>query len=387
MAASEATLPRGGLVVAIGKAPVAPASYLKRLMDLPCSWTDLLMWAALIGKQDLAHTFWRKSETPLRDALQAARLCRRLSVSKGGADEEPLNAAADAYEKWASGILDCVQSRKQAVRILCASPKEWENSPIEEAISVERGEQACLDFLVHRQCQYVADMVFCGNYEGSNATIPRSSSMLFVLLQAFCPMLPGFFLTVTTPAFGRQRPTPSTNNSPATVQPERSAEEDDESGSSDDDESQNGPSTIDSLIDGDIPFVGVAQSVKQSAPHMFALYTIPKVKVAVHTSAYMCYIGLLVAVVMQPTKDAGGNFPTMLSQPEVWFYLVTVTRFVEELWQMYLRGFRSYFTSIWNVVDFSIAVLVFFVFALRVITLPRNENGELRLLTSPGLPH
>ena len=44
------------------------------------------MWAVLIGKQDLAHTFWCKSDHPLRNALQAARLCRRLGNLKKGAD-------------------------------------------------------------------------------------------------------------------------------------------------------------------------------------------------------------------------------------------------------------------------------------------------------------
>ena len=169
------------------------------LSSLPCSWTDMMLWATLTGKQELAKVFWRRTTDPLRDALQASRLCRRMAFNKKNADEEPLKDAAAVYESWASGMLDACRGSKDAERLLCAYRPEWENSPIEESMENEFNSQ-CLDFLAHRQCQLVADKVFAGEYEGSKATIPLKANAVRVLLQALFPILPGLFLPVRKPA-------------------------------------------------------------------------------------------------------------------------------------------------------------------------------------------
>ena len=37
------------------------------------TWTDLTLWAALIGEPELAHLLWRQSRTPLRTAVLATQ--------------------------------------------------------------------------------------------------------------------------------------------------------------------------------------------------------------------------------------------------------------------------------------------------------------------------
>ena len=171
------------------------------------TWTDLGMWAVLVGRDDLAHCMWHKTATPLRDALMASQLCRRLADIKGGAEEEPLRKLAEQYEGWATGVLDHVSSRSEAVsdaasklppplcaplfaplcprapgagalrwcsrtpftmhrmvipsslplhafarvqvRVLCTWRPDWERSPIEEAIfgNDGRDDQTCFAFV------------------------------------------------------------------------------------------------------------------------------------------------------------------------------------------------------------------------------------------------
>ena len=143
---------------------------------------------------------------------------------------------------------------------------------------VERGEQACLDFLEHRQCVNVAEMIFCGNYEGSRATIDRKSSIISVLMQAFCPVLPGVFVTVTTPSFGAKQAQPTATNSTgrAAVHPERESEGEtaEESGDDDDDDADHW--SADTPFE--VPFLGIGHSIAQSVPHFRSFYSIPKVQ-------------------------------------------------------------------------------------------------------------
>jgi hypothetical protein len=39
-----------------------------------------MMWACLAGKHEMAKLIWAKTESPLRAALMAAQVCRRLSM-------------------------------------------------------------------------------------------------------------------------------------------------------------------------------------------------------------------------------------------------------------------------------------------------------------------
>jgi hypothetical protein len=43
------------------------------------SWTDLMMWAVLVGQEDLAWLLWKKTTMPMRSALMASRVMDRIA--------------------------------------------------------------------------------------------------------------------------------------------------------------------------------------------------------------------------------------------------------------------------------------------------------------------
>ena len=51
---------------------------------LELTWTDLMAWAVLAGHHEVATALWRKTELPLRAALMASQMCRRLAGEWGG---------------------------------------------------------------------------------------------------------------------------------------------------------------------------------------------------------------------------------------------------------------------------------------------------------------
>ncbi|KAL3925874.1 MAG: hypothetical protein SGPRY_003547 [Prymnesium sp.] len=108
----------------------------------------------------------------------------------------------------------------------------------------------------------------------------------------------------------------------------------------------------------------------------------PQVKVAVHTAAYMGFIVLLALNVMD-MGGTDGRFPSHFTSMELVFYMVSFTRFVEEIEQMVLNGIKQYINSFWNIIDFTIVMLVAVVVALRVITLPLDSD----VLSLPALPY
>ena len=60
---------------------------------LRANWTDLMMWGVLSGQHDLAEALWEKTSDPVRAALMASQLCRRLK------DEPQLRADMDALQR------------------------------------------------------------------------------------------------------------------------------------------------------------------------------------------------------------------------------------------------------------------------------------------------
>ena len=49
------------------------------MQTVATTWTDLMLWATLIGKTELARSMWTKTKQPMRSALMAAQLCTSLS--------------------------------------------------------------------------------------------------------------------------------------------------------------------------------------------------------------------------------------------------------------------------------------------------------------------
>ena len=90
---------------------------------LPPTWTDLVMWATLIGSEELAETLWAKSHEPLRAALMAAQLCRSLSsMGHLRAEEDSLETRARRFEDLALGLLDAIPDSKEALPLLTLVP-------------------------------------------------------------------------------------------------------------------------------------------------------------------------------------------------------------------------------------------------------------------------
>eukprot|EP00966_Prymnesium_polylepis_P286853 6625859-Prymnesium_polylepis.2 len=75
---------------------------------------------SLTGQHNLATALWERSNTPLRAAIMASQLCRRLSRhSSLRADSEALLAQSLSYEDLALELLDAVRDSKLAVQLLC----------------------------------------------------------------------------------------------------------------------------------------------------------------------------------------------------------------------------------------------------------------------------
>ena len=173
---------------------------------------------SLTGQHSLAIAFWEKSNMPLRAALMASQLCRRLSRHGSlRADSEALLAQSLSYEDLAVELLDAVRDSKLAVQLLCHIQWEfhcegedgdgeskvkrvllWPTSPLESA-ALDDGllSVPCKRVLAHRHSQHLLDMVFCGNYPGSNAIISSHSSVLAIFLQSLLPFLPGSLVEVS----------------------------------------------------------------------------------------------------------------------------------------------------------------------------------------------
>ena len=82
---------------------------------MPCTWTDLMMWAVLAGQHQLAMALWEKSVIPLRAALMASQLCGTLMNNHGlRADKSELQSWARQYENLALDLLDSVRHSEDA---------------------------------------------------------------------------------------------------------------------------------------------------------------------------------------------------------------------------------------------------------------------------------
>lgn len=90
------------------------------LRSLPLSWTDLMLWAVLAGHHQVATLLWRKTKNPLRAALTASQMCRRLTQhAELAADHAHLLQHSLAYEDLAIDLLTCVREPDIAFMLLC----------------------------------------------------------------------------------------------------------------------------------------------------------------------------------------------------------------------------------------------------------------------------
>jgi len=351
----------------VARTRVAPA-------ELRPTWTDLMMWAAIIGRQDLARLFWGQSPQPLRDALMASQMCRKIAVEKADADELPLREAATAYENWAIGLMDQIADRKDAVRILCSRNDGWNYSAIELAIFGNEGlddQENCLNFVAHRHCQHVLENYLYGDYYGSRAALPRKdTSLLNICLQMIAPFLPGAFVKLRGVHFLGE----------GDEENERDA-----AGRADDDSDDNLSEYDDDFFENPAKEISDAgKKLVQQSSLVLQMYHIPYVKFCFHTAFYLGYLAAIVLVI-QSVNIFTGELPLNMGIPELIFHITTITRCIEELGQMYTSGWSKYIASIWNVLDLAAIFLSLIVLALRLLTVESVLDYHIESAAQRGL--
>eukprot|EP00965_Chrysotila_dentata_P024991 828296-Pleurochrysis_carterae.AAC.4 len=179
------------------------------------TWTDLMMWAVLIGETDLAHMLWLKTYSPLRAVCIATKACVFLSKDPRNAlykDELVANAAK--YEQWALDLLDEMpedvahpllvlvkymrSSRDKGAEDEFTVPEAlWTGSDFHSAFENDgRLSSPCKGIITHKHAVSLADCYFCGDYFGSKARISADSSWLSIFIQMLLPFLPGLVCKV-----------------------------------------------------------------------------------------------------------------------------------------------------------------------------------------------
>jgi hypothetical protein len=99
------------------------------------NFTDLMMWAVLLGHLDLSRVLWLRSPEPLRAAVMASRLCLKLKETNGASSATELQQASDTYEDWAVGLLDQIAHSEDAVDLLTYMPTRHEDGERPESVS------------------------------------------------------------------------------------------------------------------------------------------------------------------------------------------------------------------------------------------------------------
>ena len=84
--------------------------------------SDVFVWAVAVGEQSLARVLWRRVKNPIRQALLAAAICRRMG-EKFELQQQILAAQADGYEAWASGAPRAAISPRSRRDLAAISPR------------------------------------------------------------------------------------------------------------------------------------------------------------------------------------------------------------------------------------------------------------------------
>lgn len=179
------------------------------------TWTDLMLWAVLIGNIELARRMWSKTRQPMRAALIASQLCRSLSKKNHlFSDSRDLLELSLEYERWAIKCLDSIPSAEEAMPLLALVPtiapcarragepplppiKLWSESPLDSAVCDDEPSEGCKNFVTHRHVRLLLRSFFSGDYPGSKARIDRNAWAIEVALQVFLFFLPGTVCEVT----------------------------------------------------------------------------------------------------------------------------------------------------------------------------------------------
>ena len=144
-------------------APEAAASSCRSRSKLGGWASKKLRTAAASSQPDLAKLLWAKVRSPMRSAIMAARMNAKIEARLGAdhLDAETLAVRTELYEQWASGVLDQVENKDEAIALLTLVPRKrnaaddsamlvWTDSVMDQACNEE---SPCKNFVARTNCQ------------------------------------------------------------------------------------------------------------------------------------------------------------------------------------------------------------------------------------------
>ena len=352
-----------------------------------------MMWAVVTGEEKLAYLLWKKTGEPMRCAIMAAFACRKIAEDLGDdALETPgVERQAALYESWAIGVLDEVKEPRLAVSLLTLVPKKkvrddnggevvtylWKDSVMDQACQEDA---PCKAFVARKNCRYLLQHFWNGDYSSSGAMIPPDTHPLMLLFQifvnAFTTILPCLNICGVPKAVDLRPPKYSDADADAD-----GVDDDDDDGDDDydDDYFDRGGRGGDSLA------VSAVKSARVETELAISFWFIPRVKFTFHAVMYLVYIALYLMILCGPTVIFGswswawttgfmypsvpghGVTSAMVFELILWVYLIG--RFIEEMGQLSSGGWdlRAYFSDLWNQIDFVTVVIMFACLTIRVV--------------------
>lgn len=300
---------------------------------------------------------------------------------------------ASLRDKWKSFQGAAIDSRSSPVQ------KAWARSVIEEAIDatgLDENSSLCRRFVAHRNCEWLLEGAFCGEFPGSNLAIHRGAHVSVIFLQLL--LLPAWVLLelLRQSRIGERCGIRHwrLHAKLDLLQMRKDIQKDFEeegfgavaswSDDEDDDEDATEGAVDDVYLEerqvtrSQHDLLGVASSRAVDNPLLVCvhLWHVPRVKFVVHTTSALAY-ALLFACVLVGLPGVGqdymwhaGELPAdslLPGEPMVWMW--TVCRLGEEVMQMFRAGATDYFSDTWNRLDLGTYALVLITMLLRCLVL------------------
>ena len=183
-----------------------PVNFAMRSDGLTPNWMDLMMWAALTGEPALAKILWSKTFNPLRAAIMASRLAKKLVLLHGEESDEGAQAQREGemYEHWALKVLDQLPDYQVAAELLTLVPlKPPQSTGSGESLPVWKDsvmDQACDDtcpckaFVAHKHCQALLEHYYHGDHCSSSAMIAPGTPFTLLVIEMMLQMVHLFTL-------------------------------------------------------------------------------------------------------------------------------------------------------------------------------------------------
>ena len=388
------------------------------------TWTDLFLWSVLAGRNgapfstSLTLRLWGESRFPLRAALIASQLCRRIAPSNPIHRTELLSRSLE-FEDWALALLDQISDSEIGQQILILVPQK--RNPDAEARRRVFGD-SCLDsaleddgylslpckrVVAHKHSQHCVEQFLAGNYPGSAARIPVESSSMALLCQMALNwvtlfMAPNVFVPTTAPIYEHHEVCTSAGKKITTRTETQAALEEldaDDAATQTWDEtyfaaSRNFRDVIEAIYlkERDDRLRGWLTQASEVIGNRrnFHFVHIPRVKFLTHQVFYAIYMFLPFLFLthnfldytsvqdggqeIQRRELVGMGLPHHITGYEVLFWIWTVSRFCDEISQIISAPrIWSYFRDAWNQVDVFTQALGLVNICLRLLCYPTFE--------------